>query len=93
MHQQRLPLTIWLVFALARMPDASWQEATAWIARPFNAVLLLAFLTVSLANRAPVGVSLLPEDFALLIGAWTTLISIAAKYSPQQIEVRKETRN
>lgn len=31
--------------------------------------------------------------FALLIGAWTTLISIAARYSPQQIEVRKETRN
>lgn len=31
-------------------------------------ILLLAFLTVALANRAPVGVSLLPEDFALLIG-------------------------
>lgn len=25
--------------------------------------------------------------FALLIGAWSTLISLAAKYGPQQIEV------
>jgi len=28
--------------------------------------------------------------FALLIGAWSTLITIAVKYSPQQIEVKKE---
>lgn len=27
--------------------------------------------------------------FLLLIGAWSTLISIAAKHSPQVIEVRK----
>jgi hypothetical protein len=27
--------------------------------------------------------------FVLLIGAWSTLITIAAKHSPQVIEVRK----
>ena len=27
--------------------------------------------------------------FVVLLGAWTTLISVAVKYSPQQIEVRK----
>ena len=27
--------------------------------------------------------------FALLIGAWSTLISIAVKHSPQTIEVKK----
>ena len=27
--------------------------------------------------------------FVLLIGAWSTLISIAAKHTPQVIEVRK----
>ena len=47
-----LPLTIWLVFALARMPDASWQEATTWIGRPFNAVLLLAFLAAAFHHMA-----------------------------------------
>lgn len=27
--------------------------------------------------------------FVLLLGAWSTLISVAVKYSPQPIEVRK----
>ena len=27
--------------------------------------------------------------FIVLLGAWTTLISVAVKYSPQQIELRK----
>jgi hypothetical protein len=27
--------------------------------------------------------------FVLLLGAWSTLISVAVKYAPQQIEVRK----
>ncbi|MCW1918435.1 LapA family protein [Rhodobacter sp. KR11] len=30
--------------------------------------LLLAFLTVALANRGPVGITLLPEDLAMLLG-------------------------
>ncbi len=28
--------------------------------------------------------------FALLIGAWSTLISLAVKHTPQKIEVRKD---
>jgi hypothetical protein len=28
--------------------------------------------------------------FAILLGAWSTLISIAVKHSPQQIEVKKD---
>lgn len=28
--------------------------------------------------------------FAALIAAWTTFISLAVKYSPQQIEVKRE---
>ena len=57
-----LPLTIWLVFALARMPDASWQEAAAWIARPFNAVLLLAFLAAAFHHMAH-GLQEVVEDY------------------------------
>lgn len=30
--------------------------------------------------------------FVLLIGAWSTLISIAVKHSPQTIEVKREAR-
>jgi hypothetical protein len=29
--------------------------------------------------------------FALLLGAWSTLITIAVKHTPQQIEVHKNT--
>lgn len=47
-----LPLTIWLVFGLARMPDATWLEATIWVGRPFNAVLLLAFLAAAFHHTA-----------------------------------------
>ena len=57
-----LPLTLWLVFALASMPDTSWQDATAWIARPFNAVLLLAFLAAGFHHTAS-GLQVVIEDY------------------------------
>ena len=47
-----LPLTIWLVFALARMPDSTWLEVTIWIGRPLNAVLLLSFLAAAFHHMA-----------------------------------------
>lgn len=57
-----LPLTLWLVFGLARMPDSSWLDATAWIARPFNAVLLLAFLAAAFHHTAA-GLQVVIEDY------------------------------
>jgi succinate dehydrogenase / fumarate reductase membrane anchor subunit len=57
-----LPLTIWLVFSLALMPDSSWQQATAWIGRPFNAVLLLAFLSAAFHHTAA-GLQVVIEDY------------------------------
>jgi succinate dehydrogenase / fumarate reductase membrane anchor subunit len=57
-----LPLTIWLVFSLALMPDSTWQEATAWIGRPFNAVLLLAFLAAAFHHTAS-GLQVVIEDY------------------------------
>lgn len=57
-----LPLTIWLVFCLATMPDTSWQATTAWIGRPFNAVLLLAFLAAAFHHMAA-GLQVVVEDY------------------------------
>lgn len=57
-----LPLTLWLVFSLATMPDSTWQEATAWIGRPFNAVLLLAFLAAAFHHTAA-GLQVVIEDY------------------------------
>ncbi|WP_170979297.1 succinate dehydrogenase, hydrophobic membrane anchor protein [Roseomonas sp. HF4] len=57
-----LPLTLWLVFSLATMPDSTWQEATAWIGRPLNAVLLLAFLAAAFHHTAA-GLQVVIEDY------------------------------
>ncbi|BDG70947.1 succinate dehydrogenase, hydrophobic membrane anchor protein [Roseomonas fluvialis] len=57
-----LPLTLWLVFSLARMPDSTWQQAVSWIGRPFNAVLLLAFLAAAFHHTAA-GLQVVIEDY------------------------------
>jgi succinate dehydrogenase / fumarate reductase membrane anchor subunit len=57
-----LPLTIWLVFALARMPNATWLEATIWIGRPLNTVLLLSFLAAAFHHMAG-GLQEVIEDY------------------------------
>jgi succinate dehydrogenase / fumarate reductase membrane anchor subunit len=58
-----LPLSVWLVFALAGMAGASHAEAVAWIGRPLNAVLLLAFLAAAFHHTAA-GVQVIVEDYA-----------------------------
>jgi succinate dehydrogenase / fumarate reductase membrane anchor subunit len=57
-----LPLTIWLVFSLACMAGASFGEARAWVARPLNAALLLAFLAASFHHSAA-GIREVIEDY------------------------------
>jgi succinate dehydrogenase / fumarate reductase membrane anchor subunit len=57
-----LPLSIWLVFALAGLAGASHAEALAFIGRPFNAVLLLAFLAAAFHHTA-YGVQVIIEDY------------------------------
>ncbi len=63
-----LPLTLWLVFSLALMPDSTWQQAVAWIGRPFNAVLLLAFLVAGFHHTAA-GLQVVIEDYVRGEGA------------------------
>ncbi len=57
-----LPLSIWLVFALAALAGASHAEAVAWIGRPVNAVLMLAFLAAAFHHTAA-GVQVVVEDY------------------------------
>jgi succinate dehydrogenase / fumarate reductase membrane anchor subunit len=63
-----LPLTLWLVFSLALMPDSTWQQAVSWIGRPFNAVLLLAFLAAGFHHTAA-GLQVVIEDYVRAEGA------------------------
>jgi succinate dehydrogenase / fumarate reductase membrane anchor subunit len=70
-----LPLSIWLVFALAGMAGAGHAEAVAWIGRPLNAVLLLAFLAAAFHHTAA-GVQVIVEDYAN--SEWAKMATILA---------------
>jgi succinate dehydrogenase / fumarate reductase membrane anchor subunit len=57
-----LPLTIWLVFALASLAGADFMQARDWVARPLNAALLLAFLAAAFHHSAA-GIQVVIEDY------------------------------
>jgi succinate dehydrogenase / fumarate reductase membrane anchor subunit len=58
-----LPLTIWFALAAASLAGASYEVTTAWIARPWNAVLLLATIGLSFHHTAA-GLQVVIEDYA-----------------------------
>ncbi|HYF06092.1 MAG TPA: succinate dehydrogenase, hydrophobic membrane anchor protein [Acetobacteraceae bacterium] len=70
-----LPLTIWIVFALAGLAGQGHAATVAWIAHPFNAVLLLAFLAAAFHHTAA-GVQVVIEDYTR--GEWTRMGGILA---------------
>ena len=55
-------LGMWFVFSLVRMPDVSYVAVTAWIASPFNAVLL-ALLIGTMVYHSMLGVQVVVEDY------------------------------
>jgi succinate dehydrogenase / fumarate reductase membrane anchor subunit len=57
-----LPLTLWFVFSAASLAGHSFEATQAWIARPFNAVLLLATIGLSFYHAA-IGVQVVIEDY------------------------------
>jgi succinate dehydrogenase / fumarate reductase, membrane anchor subunit len=57
-----LPLTIWLVLALAGHTGSTHAEVLAWIAHPVNAVLLLSFVLISF-HHAAAGMQVVIEDY------------------------------
>ena len=57
-----LPLTLWFALSAALLAGASYEETVAWIARPHNAVLLLATLAISFQHTAS-GLQVIIEDY------------------------------
>jgi succinate dehydrogenase / fumarate reductase, membrane anchor subunit len=55
-------LSLWFVSALLRLPDFSHAAVTAWIAMPFNAVLLL-LLIGTLIYHSQLGLQVVVEDY------------------------------
>ena len=57
-----LPLTLWFAVSAALLAGASHAETVAWIARPHNAVLLLATIGLSFHHTAA-GMQVILEDY------------------------------
>lgn len=57
-----LLLGIWFLLALAQLPDFGHAQVLAWLARPWNAVLLL-LLIVTLAVHSDLGIQVVIEDY------------------------------
>lgn len=92
-----LPLTIWLVFSLAALAGASFSEAQVWVARPFNTVLLLAFLGVGFHHSAA-GWQVILEDYVkperrrlivvLLVNGLCALAWLASSFAVLRVALR-----
>ena len=57
-----LLLGLWFVSALLRMPTFDYEFVSAWIAVPYNSVLLL-LLTGTLVYHSQLGVQVVVEDY------------------------------
>jgi succinate dehydrogenase / fumarate reductase membrane anchor subunit len=66
--QQRLtavvlvPLALWLLASLISLSSSDHAAVTAWLIRPFNAVLLIIFL-LALFHHTQLGVQVVIEDY------------------------------
>jgi succinate dehydrogenase / fumarate reductase membrane anchor subunit len=57
-----VPLTLWFVVSLLGVAGADYETVVAWIARPFNTVLLIALL-ISTFYHAILGLQVIIEDY------------------------------
>lgn len=57
-----IPLTLWMCFSLALLPDASYSALLAWIRSPFNTVLLLLLIIMGI-HHGQMGMQIIIEDY------------------------------
>lgn len=57
-----VPLGIWFLFSVLTLPDLGYKAVVAWVARPFNAVLLVLFVAATLRHSA-LGLQVVIEDY------------------------------
>lgn len=91
-----LPLTLWFVFAMVRLAGATYVETLLWIARPFNAVLLLALVGLTFHHMAS-GLQVILEDYVRpegtrIVAVWLVkglcaLMALACAFSILKIAV------
>ncbi|MEN8719769.1 MAG: succinate dehydrogenase, hydrophobic membrane anchor protein [Oceanococcaceae bacterium] len=69
-----IPLTLWFVWSLLCMADASHEEMTLWLSTPLAATLMCAYALI-LFYHAALGLQVVIEDY---VGGAARLVSIVA---------------
>ncbi len=57
-----VPLIIWLCVSLAFLPEASYETVMAWLRSPFNAIMMITLVIISL-QHAHLGMQVIIEDY------------------------------
>lgn len=70
-----LPLTLWFVLSVAGLAGAGYEATLSWIARPWNAVLLLVTVGVTFHHTAA-GLQVIVEDY--LHVEWARMAAVLA---------------
>jgi succinate dehydrogenase / fumarate reductase membrane anchor subunit len=70
-----VPLSIWFVAGVVALAGAPQAEAAAWIARPFNATLMILTLGLTF-HHAQLGLQVVIEDYVHAEGAKLALLIV-----------------
>lgn len=71
-----IPLTLWFALSLLSRPLQSHEAMSAWLARPWTAVLTI-LLAITLAWHSKLGVQVVIEDYVHGKAAKTTLLLLS----------------
>ena len=56
------PVTLWFAVSLTMLPKAGYTQVVAWMSDPWNTILLLSFIMLSLYH-AMLGLQVVMEDY------------------------------
>lgn len=71
-----IPLTAWFAISLLTLPLNSYEDVSAWLARPWTAVPTI-LLALTLAWHSKLGIQVIIEDYVHAKGAKTTLLLLS----------------
>ncbi len=70
-----IPLTLWFGISVVMVPGAQYQDIVAWIASPWNSVLLVATI-IAVFYHAILGLQVVIEDYVL--APWAKVSAVLA---------------
>jgi len=74
-----IPLTLWFCFSVASLPSADYAGVVAWLSSPFNAVMMVITVIISL-HHTQLGLQVIIEDYVSCHATRTTSV-VAIKFA------------